>query len=91
MINGQRVNPDTVPFDIRVWTFYPSQAKTASYDGENWINCKMVEDYLEVFFDAPQFTAGRLNADITLHYPDDDFPDKIRDKIVKVRLDNPLC
>ena len=28
--------------------------------------------------------------DITLHYPDDDFPDKIRDKIVKVRLDNPL-
>ena len=90
IINGQRVKPDTVPFDIRVWTFYPSQAKMASYDGENWINCKMVEDYLEVFFNAPQFTAGRLNADITLHYPDDDMPDLTLDKICKVRLDNPL-
>ncbi|MDX9797941.1 MAG: hypothetical protein RBT05_03710 [Bacteroidales bacterium] len=90
VINGQRVNPDLVPFDIKIWTLYPHRNKTASYDGENWINCVMREDYLEVILNAPQFTAGRLNADITLHYPDDDFPDKIRDKIVKVRLDNPL-
>ena len=90
VINGQRVNPDLIPFDIKIWTLYPNKNKTASYDGDNWVNCLMREDYLEVILNAPQFNTGRLNVDITLHYPDDDFPDKIRDKIVKVRLDNPL-
>jgi hypothetical protein len=90
VIEGQRVSPALVPFDIRVWTLYPSQAKTASYDGSKWVNCIMIDDYLEVNLNAPQFTSGRLNCDVTLHYPDNEMGDLAYDKIIKVRFDNPL-
>jgi len=90
VIEGQRVSPALVPFDIRVWTLYPSQAKTASYDGSNWVNCIMIDDYLEVNLNAPQFTTGRLNCDVIMHYPDNEMGDLAYDKIIKVRFDNPL-
>lgn len=90
VINEQRVSPDLVPFDIRVWTLYPSQSKIASFDGVNWVNCIMIDDFLEVNLDAPQFTSGRLNCDVTMHYPDGGMDDLSYDKIIKVRFDNPL-
>ena len=90
VIEGVRVSPDLVPFDIKLWTLYPSQAKYASYDGTQWVNCIMIDDYLEVNINAPQFTSGRLNCDVTLHYPDNEMGDLAYDKIIAVRFDNPL-
>ena len=90
ILNGQIQSPDLVPFDIKIWTLYPSQAKFASYNGTEWVNCIMIDNTLEVNIDSPQWNTGRLNATVTMHYPDNEMGDLAYDKIINVRFDNPL-
>jgi hypothetical protein len=77
-----QIAPNQVPFDVKMWTIYPSQVCRASYDGTNYVNCLVRDNYLIIAIDNPKMASGLLHCELTLHYPDDEVADKIRDKVV---------
>lgn len=78
-----RIPMDTflgVPFDIRFRTLAsPHNHYCASYDGENYVNCLLVGNWLEIRFDNHGLGIGQLLQQITLHIPDENYPDGVHD------------
>lgn len=83
---GKQIKANTMPLDVKIWTIYPSQQCNASCDGDKYINCIIKENDLIIGIDKPDMASGNVNIEVTLHKPDEDMPDKVRDKILYVNF-----
>lgn len=84
----------SVPFDFEFYTDKPSRPFVAKYDGTTYSNCNLLEDgRLCVAFENAGFGFGKLMVKQTYYLNDNDYPEKVCDRVIDPRpvidLSNP--
>lgn len=87
MLDGEAVEPTSVPFDVRLWTNSKSTAVIAGWDGQSFYGgCSVIDDdYVQIVADAnPKWWEGVIHGEAVLHYPDSEMADNAFDQVVDI-------